>query len=419
MRHNLHIIYYIFLILSCLFSAPTAFAQINRVTDSSIHSLQQMHNGEWGDPPVLLLNSGDYMDFSFDDFNTEFERFTYKIIHCNADWEQSDLLESQYLDGFNDRRIEDYEPSMNTTLSYSHYWFSIPNDEQKIKAAGNYRVQIFRDGENEPAAETWFCVVEPHVNIGCQISGNTDIDSWKSHQQVNFNVNYAGYDVKNPAGDLIPVVVQNRRWDNHAEGLHPTYMRNNELIYNHNPKLIFEAGAEYRRFEILDDNVPTMNVFSMSFHRPYVHATLNEDEPRRHYLFDMDQNGRYWVRNGDNEDNDTRSDYFFTHFRLVMPQLPNGSIYLNGDLTNGEIADAYRMIYDFTSHSYELVLPLKQGSYNYQYLYVRDGETKGTTEPTEGNYHQTENEYWIFVYHRPFGERYDKLVGFIKAVYKE
>lgn len=410
-----HIIY----IIGLLFVPFTMLAQTNRVTDSSIHTLQQKYKGEWGEPPVLLLGSGDWMEFSFDDFNTEFERYTYRIIHCNADWQQSELLESQYLDGFNDRRIEDYEPSMNTTMSYSHYEFAIPNDEQRIKVAGNYRVLIYRDGEDEPAAETWFCAVEPHVLVTAEVSANTDIDSWQTHQQVNFNVNYSAYDVKNPAGDFIPIVMQNRRWDNHVEALHPTYMRNNELIFNHNQRLIFDAGAEYRRFEILDDNVPTMNVFSMSFHRPYVHATLNEDVPRRHYLYDQDQNGRYWIRNGDDEDNDTRSDYFFTHFRLVMPQLPDGSIYLNGDLTNGELTDAYRMVYDFTSHSYELVLPLKQGSYNYQYLFVPDGKTRGTTAPTEGNYHQTENEYWIFIYHRPFGERYDKLVGFHKTQYKE
>jgi len=32
-------------------------------------------------------------------------------------------------------------------------------------------------------------------------------------------------------------------------------------------------------------------------------------------------------------------------------------------------------------------------------------------EPSEGNIYNTENEYLIYIYHRAFGDRYDKLIG--------
>ena len=32
-------------------------------------------------------------------------------------------------------------------------------------------------------------------------------------------------------------------------------------------------------------------------------------------------------------------------------------------------------------------------------------------EKVEGSFWQTGNEYTIYVYHRPWGERYDKLIG--------
>jgi hypothetical protein len=70
------------------------------------------------------------------------------------------------------------------------------------------------------------------------------------------------------------------------------------------------------------------------------------------------------------------------------------------------------MEYDLLNHSYTSTLLLKQGSYNYQYLYVPKGETRGYTLDAEGDFHQTENVYNIYVYHKPFGERYYKLVGF-------
>jgi hypothetical protein len=102
-----------------------------------------------------------------------------------------------------------------------------------------------------------------------------------------------------------------------------------------------------------------------------------------------------------------------------MPKVPDGEVYLFGDLTNNSYEEAYRMEYDLIDHRYNLVTPLKQGSYNYMYMYVRDGETVGQTLPCEGDFHQTENEYYVYVYHRPFGLRYDKLVGFQKTNYQE
>ena len=399
--------------LFCLYSS----AQTNRIFSDRIKTLQVKLNGEWGEAPVLLLRGDNYLEISFDDLQHSYVRYTYTLTHCNADWTQSDLIVNEYMDGFNDQRIDDYDPSRNTMMEYNHYTFFVPNEELKLKASGNYRIDIFEDGEDEPIAQACFSVLEPRVSIGIEGSGNTDIDTWAQHQQLDIRVNYQNYNVQNPVSDLMPVVLQNRRWDNHVEGIRPTYLRTNELIYTHNRDLIFEAGNEYRRFEILDEYVPTMRVFSMSFHAPYYHATLFDDKQRTHYLYDQDQNGRYWIRNGNNIDNDTESDYFYTHFKLIMPPVAGGDVYLNGDLTDGHLNEDNKMIYNLIDHCYEIVKPLKQGSYNYQYLFVHDDETIGSTLPCEGNFHQTENEYWVYVYHRPFGERYDKLVGFNKYRY--
>ena len=155
-----------------------------------------------------------------------------------------------------------------------------------------------------------------------------------------------------------------------------------------------------------------MNVESMSYHDPYSHATLMTDEPRRNYIYDQDQNGRVYIRNGDNVDNDTESDYFITHFTLQMPELEGGTVYLNGDLTYNSFSETYEMEYDYERGSYLLALPLKQGSYNYQYVFVGDDNGLADGSETEGNFYQTENEYSVYVYHRPFGERYDHLVGY-------
>ncbi len=387
-------------------------AQQSRSFSSRIKTLQVQLNGEWGEPPVMLLNSGQAMHISFDDLQGDYERYTYTITHCNADWTQSDLHVSEYMTGFNDQRIDDYTASMGTEQSYNHYTFTLPNEDTQLLVSGNYRVDIFEDGKEEPIAQACFSIIEPKVGVDIEVSGNTDIDNFTSHQQLSFSINYSGYPVSNPTSDLKPMVLQNRRWDNHVEGLQPTYMQLNKLIYDHQRKLIFPAGNEYRRFEMLDEYVPTLRVERMEYDAPYYHATVFTDEQRINYMYDEDQNGRLLVRNGDDVDDDTESDYFITHFTLKMPQVAGGDLYLFGDLTDNVIDEDYKMEYNLLKHQYELALPLKQGSYNYLYMFVRDGENVAQTAQAEGDFHQTENEYWVYVYHRPFGLRYDKLVGF-------
>ncbi len=387
-----------------------ATSQVNGAYVDNIRTLQVKTRGAWDAPPVVPL--GGIIDISFDDMQHNYVRYTYHITHCNADWEPSDLLESEYLDGFNDQPIESYEPSMNTTMMYNHYRFSLPNSDVKLLVSGNYTVDIYEDGYDEPVAHACFSVLENKLGINLQVSPNTDIDQYSTHQQVDFSINYQSYNVHRPEEELYPIVVQNHRWDTRVEGLRPSYVKSNELLYNHNRSLIFDAGNEYRRFEILDEYVPTMRVESMSYYEPYYHATIMSDNPRAHYIYDQDQNGRFLIRNGDNLDSDTESDYFITHFTLNMAEMEGGNVYLNGDLTYNRYIDEYMMEYDTSRGCYSIYLPLKQGSYNYQYVFLPDGSDSGSIIDTEGSFYQTENEYWVYVYHRPFGERYDHLVGF-------
>ena len=404
----------VFFTFSCL-----CHAQENICFSPRIKTLQVKPNGEWGEPPVTLLSRGHWMEISFDDLQANYQRYTYSITHCNADWQQSDLLVSEYMTGFNNQRLDDYEPAIGTEMKYCHYKLILPNEDTRLLVSGNYIVNIYEDGEDEPIAQACFSLLEPHVGVTIDVTGNTDIDTYERHQQVNFSVNYAGYPISNAVSDLKYVVTQNRRWDNHVENLRPTSMQVNRLIFNHNRSLIFNAGNEYRRFEILDEYVPTMHVDRMEYDGDYYHAILYADEQRINYLYDQDQNGRYLIRNGDNYNNDTESDYFPTHFTLQMPQVPGGEVYLFGDLSNNRLKEDYKMDYNPLDHQYELVVPLKQGSYNYMYMFKRDGETLAQTFACEGDFHQTENEYYVYVYHRPFGLRYDKLVGFQKLSYQE
>lgn len=406
-------------LLACLCCAPHASAQQSATYTSRLQTLRVEVDGQWDSDPVMLLNAGQHIDITFDDLQHDYVRYTYTLTHCNADWTQSELMESDYMDGFNGCRIEDYAPSLGTAMLYNHYTLRLPNDDvRRLLVSGNYRVDIREDGDDEPVATACFSVVEPRVGITISPTSNTDIDTYESHQQVDFSVNHSTYKVDHPEQDFRYAILQNGRWDNHASVQHPTYVRGGELVFSHNRNLIFPAGNEWRRMEVLDDNVPTMRIDSMTLEGDYYHAYVMTDLQRTAYLYDEDQNGRVYVRNGDDEESDTQSEYYITHFRLQMPQAAGGSLYLCGQFSNGQFDERHRMDYDVLDHAYHIQLPLKQGSYNYMYIYVPDGDTRGETYPAEGDFYQTENEYSVFVYHRPFGERYDRLVGHQTIKYK-
>lgn len=408
-------------LLSLLCCASAITAQRHEILDRQLHTLQVVVNDDPLLPPIMNLGGGNHLEIGFDEFSHEYHRYIYKVEHCNADWSPStEIFESDYMNGFNGEPIEDYEKSFNTTVLYTHYSLRIPNENISLKLSGNYKLTVYNDEGDEPVPVLTACfsLVEPGVGIGATVSTNTDIDFNKSHQQVDFSVNYGLVKVIDPHRELKTVVMQNRRWDNCVVNPKPNIQAANKIEFTHNRQLIFPAGNEYHKFEILDVHIPTLNVDRMEWFDPYYHATLYPNQTARNYLYDEDQNGAFIIRNGDDEDVATTCDYVFTHFTLKSPQLPGGEVYLNGEWTYNRFIPEYRMTYNRETQAYEATALLKQGYYNYNYLFVPDGETQGNSGRTDGNFYETENEYIILVYHRPNGGRYDKLVGYRRMNFK-
>lgn len=408
-------------LLSLLCCASAITAQRHEILDRQLHTLQVVVNDDPLLPPIMNLGGGNHLEIGFDEFSHEYHRYIYKVEHCNADWSPStEIFESDYMNGFNGEPIEDYEKSFNTTVLYTHYSLRIPNENISLKLSGNYKLTVYNDEGDEPVPVLTACfsLVEPGVGIGATVSTNTDIDFNKSHQQVDFSVNYGLVKVIDPHRELKTVVMQNRRWDNCVVNPKPNIQAANKIEFTHNRQLIFPAGNEYHKFEILDVHIPTLNVDRMEWFDPYYHATLYPNQTARNYLYDEDQNGAFIIRNSDDEDVATTCDYVSTHFTLKSPQLPGGEVYLNGEWTYNRFIPEYRMTYNRETQAYEATALLKQGYYNYNYLFVPDGETQGNSGRTDGNFYETENEYIILVYHRPNGGRYDKLVGYRRMNFK-
>ena len=410
----------IFLTILVIFCTLAMTAQRHEIMSDHIATLQVVADNDWLTMPVIRLNSGQRIHIEFDDLTHQYNRYAYKVIHCEADWTESEeLFESDYIEGFADgNTIDDMEESLNTNQLYTHYSLTLPNEHCRLKMSGNYKVEVYDDNDDsEPMLTACFMVVEPVMTVRMEVTPNTDIDVNKSHQQVSMEVGYNGLQVLQPERQIHTVVLQNGRWDNARLNAKPQYTMADGLRWDHNRELIFDAGNEYRKFEVLDTDHPTLGIDRIRWDGKQFHAFVFADEPRPNYLYDEDANGAFYIRNSDNIENNRISDYVQVHFQLMCPQPVSGDVYVNGVWTNDRFLEQYRMEYDYGSSSYQLTLPLKMGYYSYQYVML-DADGFAQVMPTEGSFFQTENEYYALVYYRQQGGRADRLVGYQKVRYK-
>ena len=403
--------------LACLFPLSIS-AQRHEINDDNIRSLQVVANHKWMELPIMVLNDGK-MCIDFDDLTHTYRRLTYRLVHCEADWKLSvGLFESDVVDGFiAGNTIDDVKESILTNTLYTHYHLDIPNDKCRPKLSGNYRLSVYDEDDNSadrPLLTACFMLTEPaesSMGVRLNITTQTDQSINREHQQAEMQVDYGNYMVSNPQQQIKTVVLQNRNWLDARWNSKPQYVMSNSLRWAHNQNYIFWAGNEYRKFEILSTDVTTMGVDKISWDGKNFHANLFPTTPFLNYLYDEDADGAFLIRNSDNVDINTTSDYILTHFQLNTHFPYPYRIFLNGDWTYDRLLPAYEMTYNTAGGYYEAVVPLKLGYYNYQFL-ATDEQGRLSSFRVDNSHYQTENSYQALVYFRPQGGRTDKLVGY-------
>lgn len=367
-------------------------------------------------PPVIRLNTEDRIIISFDEIAEDNSFLEYRLIHCNADWQPSRLVESEFLSGFNSAKIEDYAFSSNTFVHYVNYRIELPNDDMEILHSGNYLLQVYNPDEpDDTILQTRFQVSENSASPRGIYSSNTDMGRNGEFQQVSFELDFSSLNNINPYQDLLIEVQQNNVESSSRFIPSPLRVSGSTAIYEHLNQLIFHAGNEYRRFESISNGFAGMNVDSLRYMGSNYHVWLKPDSERgyRQYSYDRTQHGRFIVREYNATDSDVGADYITVHFSLKAPRMLNADVYVDGEFSHNNFTDFNKMIYDGERGIYNAEIPLKQGAYNYRYVIKRtDMETAPDATPIEGNKYETDNEYSVAVYYRPPGARADRLVGF-------
>ena len=407
-------------ILSILLIVPLAANAWHSVKMPNVKSLQVILNDDFEALPVLQLKGHDVLHISFDELSHNYRRFTYHVEPCNPDWTPTEgLFDADWLEGINDQPIDEYDNSINTSVLYTHYAFDFPNDQTNVRISGNYRLHIVDDETQEDAAVVEFRVLEPITNVGLGVTTNTDIDLNDRYQQLKMTVKLNGLRVTRLDEQLQTFVMQNGREDNMKVNVKPNYITNQSLQWEHNRQLIFDAGNEYHKFEVLDPRHISMGLADVMWDKETNtwHAVPSPCEQRKSYLYDEDTDGAFLLRNSDNYDAERTSEYVYIHYFLKpLREYNDAHIVVNGRWAT-EPLDNYIMQYDKTEQVYKLTVMQKLGYYNYQFLLMDfDGTTH--TLPEEGSFFETENKYQAFVYYKDTAERSWRLVGFQEIVFK-
>ena len=365
--------------------------------------------------PVGVLGET-WFQISFDDLNVDVRHLKYTFIHCTHDWQLSQLNPIEYIEGFMEEDITKYEHSFNTIEPYMHYEAVFPSENISFTKSGNYILFVYDDTPDNPILTRRFMVVEPvPVKIVCDVHSAFDVNNKFTHQDVDFTVFMGAYRIRNPQMSVRATIQQNGRWDNAKMGLIYHSGVGSELNFNYlDGTNSFPGSSEFRTFDITTLRSNADRIVGVSFVNRHNHAYVLQDDARPFSAYESrgNMNGHCYYRNRDLV-NEYSEDYVFTHFTLKSNTPYNeGDVYVFGELTDWQLQEDAKLHYNKEFDFWETELLLKQGAYNYQYVYLPYGSSTIDATYVEGSHYETSNIYNIYVYYQEEGSSYDQLIGF-------
>jgi hypothetical protein len=407
------------LFLLLIFTIQTAVAQQqfvyeNKIYQPNIKTVECYNTQKEQSIPIITLNSNEQLSLSFDDLNGGSKIYWYAIEHCTSDWKPSRLSTMDFLESLSDDRIQDFKYSFGTLQKYTHYQLRLPNAQIKPKISGNYLLKVYEDGNlNKPVLSQRFFMVENIVNVAAEVVPSQQVSLRMSNQKLNFKV-FHKIAIPNAYTDVKAVVMQNADPLTAFVNTKPSFIKPGSLVYNDLNSNDFPGGNEYRKFDTRSLRYKAENVQDI-IKDSIINVILFADPVanKAKYSNLIDENGAFFIRNNEGREPATDADYAGVAFTLnSAPPTKNGEVYVVGRFNDYTLNERNKLSYDSGKKRYVGNMSLKQGLYDYKYVWL-DKET-GRTDPTvfEASFFETENTYQVFIYYRKPGSRWEELIGF-------
>ena len=356
-----------------------------------------------------FLNYGEQFELSFDDLDSDEKNYYYQINHFDYKWSDSNLLKSEFLNGFDDLRITEHRNSFNTLQSFTHYKIKIPNEDVSIKISGNYSISIHLSN-GEEVFEKKFSIIANTVPIKISISKSNIVKDIDTNQKIKTTILCENCTkLFNSASSLKMIIIKNNNWLNSQIIEKPKYILSDKLIYD---DIEFNGGNEFLNFDNSIINSTNLRIYKTTLTDLY-NNFLTKDKERTNgfYEYNPDINGEYVINSNTNFDIDIENDYarIFFNFKTDNYDL-NKNIYLIGKFNDFIINENYKLLYDQKTKSYKGSFLFKQGFYNYKYAF-NNKLNKKEVQYFEGNFWETENTYRVLLFHKKINDKYYKIIG--------
>jgi len=391
------------------------FVYDNKIYQSNIRTVQCYNAQKEQSVPVIALKSAEQLVFSFDDLNGSSKNYWYTVEHCTSDWKSSRLSSLDYLEGLSEDRIMEYKYSFGTLQKYTHYELILPNSQVKPKISGNYLLKVYEDGnQQKPVISQRFYVLENLVNIAVDVVPSSQVPLRFSNQKVNFTI-FHKMPIQNPYTDLKAIVMQNADPLTAIVNTKPQFIKPGSLVYNELNSNDFPAGYEFRKFDTRSLRYKGGNVQDI-IRDTAVNVILFQDinTSKDRYSNVIDEDGNFYIRNQDGRDDGTESDYVNVAFTLnaVPPTSGGGDAYVVGRFNDYRLNDASKLTFDASRKRFYTNIKLKQGLYDYKYVWLNKETGKADQTVFEGSFFETGNTYQVFSYYKKPGSRWEELIGY-------
>lgn len=404
----------LFLLVTTAASAQQSYVYDDKAYIPAIKSVQLYPLGKEGVLPVVALRSTEQLLLSFDDISGQSRNLNYTIEHCDSQWQPSRISSSEYLQTFTEDRLTNYRYSAGVRQKYVHYEQIFPNQNITPKLSGNYLLKVYEYDATKPILTRRFYVVNSRVSISGDVVVSPNTALRETNQKLNFQLDYGNLMVQNPYSDIRVLVTQNARPQPSAWNVKPNFVRGQQLIYNDVSTNDFPGGNEFRHFD-----TRSLRLNSDRIDRIYRDTAnivmLLTDHPRDkvNFTFQYDNNGKFFIFNQDGRDSRTDADYAYIYFSLAANKTSkDGSVYIVGQFNNYQLNAESKLEFDDLSNRFYTRLYLKQGVYDFEYVWVDAATNKPDLTYLEGNHFETENDYQLLVYYKPAGARWEELVGY-------
>ena len=363
---------------------------------------------------IPVFNITDRFQFQFDDLFGDEANYYYQIQHCDYDWRPSQLSKNEYIQGFDDQRIQDYTTSLNTLQSYAHYRLSFPNKfTTQFLVTGNYMLKILNESK-EVIFSRKFMLFENRVSVPMQIKKARNIRDLNSKQNVEFTIKSEALQFQNPIQNIKILLFQNGNFNEAKTNIRPMFTIGNDLVYKYDAETQFWGSNEFLFFENKNIRGATNTISFIDSNGGVYNSHLFANSPRANlpYTFFPDINGNYQISNLNSSIIETEADYAWVYFTLSAPAyFRKSDIFVSGMFNNFALNAENKMEYNPNKKTYEKAIMIKQGFTNFQYVLADDKGKIDNENALDGNFWQTENNYFVLVYYRENGQRYDRIIG--------